>query len=86
MELEKQMKKMFGKQRGYREDFFFLFFFGYTRCSCCSGFSLVAVRGSYSLTVVHGLIVAASRPGAQARGHSLQPLHHTGSIVLTPRL
>ena len=26
MELEKQMKKMFGKQRGYIEDFFFFFF------------------------------------------------------------
>ena len=26
MELEKQMKQMFGKQRGHREDFFFFFF------------------------------------------------------------
>ena len=49
MELEKQMKKMFGKQRGHR---IFFFFYGYTMCSCCSGFSLVAVNGSYSLIAV----------------------------------
>ena len=37
---------------------------------CCSGFSLVAASGSYSLVAVRGLLIAvASRCRTQALGH-----------------
>ena len=77
MELEKQMKQMFGKQMGHREDFFFFFLAvlsssssSSSRWSSCSGFSLVAVSGSYSLIAVQGLTVTASHHGAQSPGHT----------------
>ena len=81
MELEKQMKKMFGKQRGHRIFFFFLWlyyvFLLLRLFSSCSKWELLSNCGA---------IVAASRSGAQARGHRLQQLHHTVSVVLTPSL
>ena len=46
---------------------------------CCVGFSLVAVSASYSLVVVHGLLIAvASLVGGLA-------LEHVGSVVVALR-
>ena len=50
-------------------NFIYLFVFGAVLgLCCCSGFSLVAANGGYSVVAVHGLLVAVASPLA---GHAL---------------
>ena len=50
-------------------------------------FSLVSVRGGYSLVVVHELLTAAvSLWSTDSRVLGFQKLQHVGSVVVVPRL
>ena len=50
---------------------------------CCAGFSLVVVRGCYSLVAVYvyGLLIVLASPIV---GNG--PLEHAGSVIAAPRL
>ena len=53
---------------------------------CCSGFSLLAASGGYSLVVVHGLLILMVSLAVEACRIAARGLSSRGSLALEHRL